>query len=349
MWTKKTAFSCPVLLFVLTVWSASAPASLPVPLAGNSVACESRQALKAVAGYYDSDDGACRLPVPSGFCIKSRLVEGGRIYDPVANRIIRRPNEELRDFCLGTKTIAVVQQLRAAVFPRQSAAPESALGRVASDYLRREVLEDGRYFPVLPDDVSRTNGISRVRTLLKNGYGRDKQLSYYVEYLRPESGPVLVLTVKERGPDVSTTYHGLVAKCFGDKIVAGYARFLLTDEVVGNEAEMVRAAIAGIQVKDLPTNGQLEKAVVGTWETSRQPGRGTYADARYVFGPDGRFAMTSNVLGKTAGRAASEPGDYRIFGNVIALRYDKDEVTSYPVKLEGSVLRLGKQAYVRVR
>ncbi|RPJ86825.1 MAG: hypothetical protein EHM18_04235 [Acidobacteria bacterium] len=313
------------------------------------MACESRQALKAVAGYYDSDDGACRLPLPSGFCIKSRVIKGGRFYDPVANHIIRRPDEELRHLCLGTKTVAVVQQLRAAVFPAETTGPESALGRVAADYLRREVLEDGRYFPVVPYDLSRSNGVSRVRTLLKNGFGQDKQLNYYVEYLRQESGPVLVLTVKERGPDVSTIYHGLVAQCFGDKIVAGYARFLPAENLVENEAQTLLATIAGIRVKDLPTNGPLEKAVIGTWETSRQPGRGSHTDARYVFGPDGRFAMTSYVLGKAAGRGASEPGDYRIFGNLIALRYDKDEVFSFPVKLEGSVLTLGKQAYVRVR
>jgi hypothetical protein len=346
MWTRRTVFSLLGFLPLFTVPSASGPASLPVPGIGNSLGSESRQAARRVTAYHESDDGTCRLPLPTGFCIKSRLVKGGAFYDAVANHIFRRPDQELEDFCQGTKTIAVIQQLRGAVFPRDRTTPEQALSRVASDYLSREVLEDGRYFPARPSEVSTFNGIPRVRTLLKNEDGQNKLLSYSVEYLREDTCPVLVMTVKERQADVSTTYHGFVAKCLGDKIVAGCARFLLEHNLAETEAQTVLGTIAGIQVKEPAPNPELEKAVVGTWQVSRSMGP---TDARYIFGPDGRFARMLYIHGDILGRGPSEPGDYRIFGNLISLRYDKDEAVSFPVRVQGNFLNLGNQAYVRVR
>jgi len=349
MWTRRTVFSFLGSLFLATVSSVSGPASLPVPGIGNPSGRESRQAAKRVTTYHESADGTCRLPLAPGVSIKSRLVKGGAFYDPAANHIFRRPDQEIEEFCDGNKTIAIVEQLRGAVFPLETTTAEAALSRVASDYLTHEVLEDGRYFPITGEEVLHFNGIPRVRTILTNESGQKKQLNYDVEYLRVETNPVLVLTVKERQADVPITYHGFVAKCFDDKIVAGCARFQLDDNVAATEAQTVIAAIAGIQLQEPAPNPDLEKSVIGTWEISRPAGAANGTDARYIFGPDGRFARMLYIHGDVLGRGPSEPGDYRVFANLISLRYDKDEVTSFPLKLEGNTLNLGNQAYVRVR
>ena len=57
---------------------------------------------------------------------------------------------------------------------------------------------------------------------------------------------LLVLTVTEREPHASAKCHGFVAKCLGDKIVAGSARFLVEENVAERETQAILAAIAGL-------------------------------------------------------------------------------------------------------